>query len=146
MFQDIRQFSELAHSPSGGFYLFSKADNMMFTHVPLTHTPQWCDTTAVICPSLPSLAVVQAFPENAADRETLKRTFCAQRSLAGHLVHPFLRSLHHAFHRGTSRCARRPTTPPMLSTTPTSSPSTRRDSSAASVRAASANVLRLLQA
>jgi len=71
MFQDVRQFSELAHSPNGGFYLFSKKHNMMFTHVPLTHTPQWCDTTAVIRPSLTPLAAVEAFPENAAKRETL---------------------------------------------------------------------------
>merc|ERR1712216_493293 len=43
MFQDVRTFSELIHSPSGGVYLFSKKANMMFVHVPLTNQPVWCD-------------------------------------------------------------------------------------------------------
>ena len=46
MFQHIRHFSELVHSPNGGFYLYNAGLNHMFTHVPLTHTPRWCDATA----------------------------------------------------------------------------------------------------
>lgn len=41
--QDIRSFQSLAHSPSGGVYLYSKKLNEMFVHVHPEGVAAWCD-------------------------------------------------------------------------------------------------------
>ncbi|EKX36993.1 hypothetical protein GUITHDRAFT_155088, partial [Guillardia theta CCMP2712] len=47
---DIRNLSQLVHSPDGGYYLYSNSLNQMFVHVPLTPTPYWSEMSAANIP------------------------------------------------------------------------------------------------